>query len=221
MESLKIEKFKRQLPEFLLEADFTVNPGERLTLTGQSGCGKSTLMRWISGVEVCPNGSGKIKLGSDDLTHASPQCREFGVVFQEAVLFSELTVLENAAFGLRMRGVMRKIRRDQVMPWLEKWGLCAHAERRVDTLSGGEKQRLALIRAVVWKPRALLLDEPFSALDRKYREGLRQDLLSLHAEWPVPLIFVTHDREDVKSLSTRELVCESVDGGRRHVWRDA
>jgi ABC-type nitrate/sulfonate/bicarbonate transport system ATPase subunit len=129
-----------------------------------------------------------------------------------------MSVAENAAFGLRMRGVAKAERRAQALKWLERVGLADRADSAVHSLSGGEKQRVAFVRALIWKPRLLLLDEPFSALDAELRAGLRRELLSLLAEWPVPMILVTHDREDAEALATTtRRIAEAMAGLRKLV----
>jgi ABC-type Fe3+/spermidine/putrescine transport system ATPase subunit len=219
-EKLEVRGLKKRVggvQGFELRADFEVQPGERLAVLGRSGSGKTTLLRLIAGLEsLAPSrDQGTICLGAREITHVSPQSREIGYVFQDAALFESMSVLENAAFGLRMRGVGRSQRCETVLPWLERVGLRDRADHGVQRLSGGERQRVAFVRALVWKPRLLLLDEPFSALDHDLRQTLREELLRLHAAWPVPLIVVTHDREDVEALATRSAMIDQTVSGVR------
>jgi ABC-type nitrate/sulfonate/bicarbonate transport system ATPase subunit len=129
-------------------------------------------------------------------------------------------VLENAAFGLRVRGASARERRAAVMPWLEKTGLASRAAEGITHLSGGERQRVAFVRALAWKPRLMLLDEPFSALDPELRSSLRGELLELHRQWPVPLLLVTHLEEDASELATVRLnLAVDAQAGVRRVLR--
>ncbi len=204
-DGLVVRDFDQPVADFRLQADFSVMPGERLVIRGASGCGKTTLLRHLAGLEPPPE-KGKILLGGRDVTRELPQNREMGYVAQEPALFESLSLLENAAFGLRMRGFGSRERRAQALPWLERLGLRALADTSVSKLSGGEKSRVAFVRAIVWRPRCLLLDEPFSALDLRLRATIRQELVALHQQWPVPLVLVTHDEEDAREVGTRQLV---------------
>ncbi len=200
-----------------LEADFAVGAGERVGLVGPSGSGKTSLLRAIAGLD--PIEAGSIRLGDTELSGLAPKDRRIGFVFQEPALFPALSVIENAAFGLRMRGAGRGEREKEAMHWLEAAGIAGLRDRSVDSLSGGEAQRVAWIRALIWKPGLILLDEPFSALDRDARSGLQRHLLNLHARRPVPMILVSHDEQDVAALSTRVLRFEvSPDGRKRRVF---
>ncbi|MGK5084748.1 ATP-binding cassette domain-containing protein [Bdellovibrionota bacterium FG-1] len=204
---LKVENLAKQMGSFILQADFEVGPGARIALVGPSGSGKTTLLRIIAGLEPLDGVAdrGRIWLGDREIGGLPAAQRNIGFVFQDAALFDSLSVLENAAFGLRMRGKGEQERRAQTLPWLERVGLTQFADQRVTHLSGGERQRVALVRALVWKPDLLLLDEPFSSLDSDLKQSLRQEILQLHEAWPVPLLMVTHDEEDVRSLATGRL----------------
>jgi ABC-type Fe3+/spermidine/putrescine transport system ATPase subunit len=215
--TLKLEGLRVCFPKLTIDAEFSVCRGERLILSGPSGSGKTTIFRFLAGFSVEGCESGRVLLGSQDLTHRAPEQRGFGILFQEAVVFPALSVLENAAFGLKVRGVGQDERRQLVMPWLERCGLLQHADADATTLSGGEKQRLALVRALCWKPHAVLLDEPFSALDPALRSEMGRWLLELHAAQPVPLVLVTHDSEEAGRLGTSTLMMK--DHGEVHRWR--
>jgi ABC-type Fe3+/spermidine/putrescine transport system ATPase subunit len=204
--SLILEQVTRALPSFKLEADFQINPGERAALVARSGGGKSTLLRMIAGLDWID--SGKIFLGSHEVTDLPPEKRETGYVFQDQALFPALNVLENVTFGLRVRGVKKSTRHEMGYDWLKKIGLGDLALRKTALLSGGEKQRVAFVRALIWNPALILLDEPFSALDSSGRDRVRQALLELHELWPVPMILVTHDESDVARLATCRLEIE-------------
>jgi putative spermidine/putrescine transport system ATP-binding protein len=201
-ETLKIEGLRKRIGTVELKLDLEVPPGARLVITGSSGSGKTTFLRILAGLDSLD--SGQIWLGNRNITQLPVHQRDIGYIFQEAALFESMNVIENAAFGLRMRGMAKTARRGVVIPWLERVGLASLAERSVHRLSGGERQRVAFVRALAWKPKLLLLDEPFSAMDPALRGVLRDELLALHRDWPVPLIFVTHDPEDAKVLATSQ-----------------
>jgi ABC-type Fe3+/spermidine/putrescine transport system ATPase subunit len=199
-EGLIAKGVARRIGDFTLEADFAVGPAERMVIQAPSGTGKTSLLRILAGLERPDRG--QVWLGGRDVTELAPPRRDIGVVFQDAALFGSMSVWENAAFGLRMRGMGKARRREEALKWLERVGLARQAEAGVATLSGGERQRVGFVRALIWKPRLLLLDEPFSALDAGLRQGLRRELLGLLQGEPVPMILVTHDREDAEALAT-------------------
>jgi putative spermidine/putrescine transport system ATP-binding protein len=200
---LIVQGLSIRIAGFVLEADFAVNPGDRAVVTGPSGSGKTTLLRVISGLRPLePADRGKIFLQNREITHLAPQHREMGFVFQDATLFPSMSVLENVIFGLKMHGVSREQQLTLADEWLKKVDLLAKKNAGVENLSGGEKKRIAFIRALIWKPKLLLLDEPFSALDPGLRSALRQQLLDLHQLWPVPVFMVTHDQQDIETLAT-------------------
>jgi ABC-type sulfate/molybdate transport systems ATPase subunit len=205
---LHVKHLRKKIGSFILTADFTVGVGERVALVGKSGSGKSSLLRLIAGLdELNPEvgDEGQIFLGDQDLSSLTPQKRAIGFVFQEPTLFPVLSVIQNVAFGLQVRDVSKAEREKQALEWLDRVGLKNQAFSEVTRLSGGEKQRVALVRALIWKPQLLLLDEPFSALDVDLRQSLRQLVLELHALWPVPLLWVTHDPIDVQVMATSSL----------------
>ncbi len=212
MNPIRVEGLRLRVADFELRADFRLEPGERCALVGRSGGGKTTLLRWLAGLDAAI--AGRLFVADRELTVLPPEARGFGVVFQEQALFPALTVEDNAAFGLRMRGDAREKSRRLAREWLARVGLAARARSRVDTLSGGERQRLAFVRAMIWRPELVLLDEPFSALDAANRERLRAALLELHREWSAPVLLVSHDEADVAGLATSRLVLEEAEGGR-------
>ncbi len=218
--SLELRGFRKSLPGLELRADFEVKPGERLVLAGPSGAGKTTLFRFLAGIDREADGS--VFLLGQDITRLAPEKREVALVFQEPMVFPALSVVENAAFGLRVRGVGESERRERVIPWLKQVGLGGRLESDPESLSGGEKQRLSLVRALVWKPRALLLDEPFSALDPSLRGELGSLLLELHQNLTIPLLLVTHDPDEARRLGTRQLACQILsETPRVHAWSAA
>jgi ABC-type Fe3+/spermidine/putrescine transport system ATPase subunit len=182
----------------LKNVSFTLKAGEILALLGPSGCGKTTLLRSIAG--FVPH-SGDIFIGEERVTNVSPHRRNIGMVFQDYALFPHMTVAENVAFGLRMRGVSRKTAVAQISETLALVGLKGFNERMPFNLSGGQQQRVALARALVIKPTVLLLDEPLSALDKKLREEMRVELKRIQRATGVTTIFVTHDQDEALALA--------------------
>ncbi len=173
--------------------------GETLALLGPSGCGKSTLLRLIAGLEDA-NG-GRISLDARDITHATPQTRGFGMVFQDYALFPHLNVAKNIAFGLA--GLSRAAKRERVAELLELVGLQGHEARRIFELSGGEQQRVALARALAPRPPVLLLDEPLSNLDLTLRENLKRELRFILSKLDIRAVYVTHDQGEAFALAHR------------------
>lgn len=211
--SLELRGFQKRLREiqgFEIRADFAVKPGERLVLSGLSGSGKTTIFRFLAGLDR--DAAGQVFLQGRDVTSLDPEKRGIGVVFQEPIVFPTLSVLENAAFGLRVRGVGAEARREMTLPWLKRVGLASRLGVASDQLSGGEKQRLALVRAWVWKPGAVLLDEPFSALDPGLRHELGELLLEFHQSLTIPLVIVTHDPQEAARLGTRQITGQVLTG---------
>jgi ABC-type Fe3+/spermidine/putrescine transport system ATPase subunit len=211
MPELRVVALLKKMPEFTLAADFKIASGERAVLIGKSGSGKTTLLRILAGLETS---EGSVFLGDEEISAFSPQKRGVGMIFQDHALFPALSVLENAVFGLKMRGMAHLPAREEGLKWLEKVGLKSRADSQVARLSGGEAQRVAFVRALIWKPRLLLLDEPFSALDADLRDALRSELLELHRLCPVPLLLVSHDAQDVAKIATCKLVLKQDSAGR-------
>jgi spermidine/putrescine ABC transporter ATP-binding subunit len=183
--------------------------GEFVTLLGPSGCGKTTTLRIVAGF-VRPSG-GRVWLGGEDVTERPPQKRNVGMVFQDYALFPHLTVAENVGFGLKARGVKAKAIADRVDEMLELVQLSSLALRRPAQLSGGQQQRVALARAIAHPPSVLLMDEPFSALDRQLRESMQVELRRIQRSVGITTLFVTHDHAEALTLSDRIVV---MDGGR-------
>jgi putative spermidine/putrescine transport system ATP-binding protein len=202
-QALHVEGLSRAFGNIRVSGSFKVAPGERLALLGPSGSGKTSLLRMIAGLDRVD--AGRVRWGATDWTAVAVEKRRIGYVFQEYALLEAVNVLENVAFGLRMRGVAPRDREERAYAWLRRVGLADRAKARVATLSGGEKQRVALARTWVSEPRVVLLDEPFSAMDTELRGKLRQELLALLLEVPVPVVFVTHDEADCAALATRLL----------------
>lgn len=181
--------------------DLSIARGEIVSLLGPSGCGKTTLLRLIAGLTEA--GGGSIKLAGREITRVPAHRRNVGVVFQSYALFPHLSVAENIAFGLKARGVPRADIAPRVASSLQMVRMTELADRPVTALSGGQQQRVAVARALVVEPELLLLDEPFSALDRKLRETMQVELKSLLRQKAMTAIFVTHDQEEALALSNR------------------
>ncbi len=184
--------------------DLEVREGELLTLLGPSGCGKTTTLRMIAGFEEPTEG--RITIDGADVSGVPPYERDIAIVFQHFALFPHMTVSDNVAFGLEMAGVPKAEIDERVSDVLEMVSLSEMGSRRPNQLSGGQQQRVALARALVTEPSVLLLDEPLSSLDKKLREEMRLEILRLHRELDVTMIYVTHNQDEALSMSDRMAV---------------
>ncbi|MEE6075275.1 spermidine/putrescine ABC transporter ATP-binding protein PotA [Avibacterium paragallinarum] len=202
--------------------NLTINNGEFLTILGPSGCGKTTVLRLIAGLED-PNG-GKIILDGQDITDVPAERRFVNTVFQSYALFPHMTIFENVAFGLRMQKVPNSEIKPRVMEALRMVRLEEMAERKPTQLSGGQQQRIAIARAVVNKPKVLLLDESLSALDYKLRKEMQNELKALQRQLGITFIFVTHDQEEALTMSDRIIVMNKgnieQDGTPREIYEE-
>nr|WP_198981349.1 ABC transporter ATP-binding protein [Herbaspirillum sp. ASV7] len=187
--------------------DLAIHPGETLVLLGPSGCGKTTTLRMIAGLEF-PDQGGRVFFGDEDVTALPIEKRGVGMVFQNYALFPNMSVGENIAYGMKIRGIPAGERIERVERLLEMVHLQGLSQRRVDQLSGGQKQRVALARALAMEPRVLLLDEPLTALDAKLREAVRSDLNKLLRSLGITAIYVTHDQGEAMALGDRIVVME-------------
>ena len=178
-----------------------VAEGEFLTILGESGSGKTTLLRIIAGFERAS--AGEVWMGEERLDLQPPYRRRVNTVFQHYALFPHLTVEENVAYGLRVAKRPEAEVRSRVAEALEKVKMSAHAKSKPSKISGGQQQRIALARALVNRPRLLLLDEPLSALDANLRRQMQVELKSLQREVGISFIFVTHDQEEAMVMSDR------------------
>jgi putative spermidine/putrescine transport system ATP-binding protein len=181
--------------------DLDIAEGEFFSMLGPSGSGKTTVLRLIAGFEL-PT-SGTVSLLGHDVTTRAPFDRDVNTVFQDYALFPHMSVLENVAYGLRVRGMARRERNERAREALEAVRLEGFGDRRPSQLSGGQRQRVALARATVVQPKVLLLDEPLGALDLKLREQMQVELKELQRSLGITFIFVTHDQEEALTLSDR------------------
>jgi ABC-type nitrate/sulfonate/bicarbonate transport system ATPase subunit len=181
--------------------DLAVADGEFVSVLGPSGCGKSTFLFMIAGFEA-PT-AGRLTVGGEPVRHPGP---DRGVVFQEYALFPWLTVLDNVAYGLREQGVSRRERQRVARRSIAQVGLDAFADRHPQELSGGMRQRVALARVLAIRPRILLMDEPFGALDEQTRFLLQESLLGIWENERKTVVFVTHSIEEAVFLSDRVVV---------------
>jgi putative spermidine/putrescine transport system ATP-binding protein len=181
--------------------DLEIGQGEFFTLLGPSGSGKTTTLRLIAGFER-PD-AGRIELGGRDVSAVPPYARDVNTVFQDYALFPHMTVADNVAYGLRVKGVSRRERQGRVESVLERMRLPGLGGRKPVQLSGGQRQRVALARALVNRPEVLLLDEPLGALDLKLRQEMQLFLKSLQQDLGITFVYVTHDQDEALTMSDR------------------
>ena len=192
----------------LKDIDLDIPAGAFFTLLGPSGCGKTTLLRAIAGFHQ--QDSGDILVGEQSIGQLSASRRNVGMVFQDYAVFPHLSVFDNVAFGLVQRKVAPDEVRQRVQAMLQTVQLAELGERLPHQLSGGQQQRVGLARAMVIRPKVLLMDEPLSNLDAKLRVDLRRDIRQLQQEFGITTIYVTHDQEEALSISDQ--VCVMFDG---------
>ena len=188
------------------DVSLKVAPGEFLTLLGPSGCGKTTTLRMIAGFET-PD-SGRVVFGGQDVTLLPANQRGIGFVFQNYALFPHLSVFENVAYGLRVRGQSGEAIGSAVTDVLKLVGLVGYESQFPAQMSGGEQQRVALARAIVIRPRVLLFDEPLSNLDARLRVQMRDEIRALQRRLAITAIYVTHDQEEAMAVSDRIAVMQ-------------
>lgn len=209
MEKEKMIELKNLTKEFgnmtaVNNMNLIVYKGEFLTFLGPSGCGKTTTLRMIAGFEE-PT-LGKIVLAGKSCETLPPEKRDVNTVFQNYALFPHLNIRENIAFGLNLKKVNKKVRKEKVDHVISLVKLEEHVNKKPSQLSGGQKQRVAIARAIVNEPKVLLLDEPLGALDLKLRKEMQLELKHLQKELGITFIYVTHDQEEALTMSDRIVV---------------
>ena len=202
MPYLECRDLKYNYPTFHLDMTFSVEKGEFICVIGPSGSGKSTLLSLIAGIKD-PDG-GSIILNGRDITSLEIRKRRIGMVFQDFSLFPSMDVARNIQYG--MKDMTREEKDAETDRLLELAGLSGYGTRQVHELSGGEAQRVALVRAIAAKPDVLLLDEPLSALDAPLRRHLRSVIRQIHEATGITMIYVTHDREEAFAIADRIMV---------------
>jgi multiple sugar transport system ATP-binding protein len=190
--------------EVLKGVSVDIRDGEFLVLVGPSGCGKSTLLRMIAGLEEIS--SGEIAIGDQVINDLAPKDRDIAMVFQSYALYPHMTVEENMAFALKLKGMSRDEQRSRIARAAEILGLTPYLERRPKELSGGQRQRVAMGRAMVRNPAVFLFDEPLSNLDAKLRVAMRSEIKQNHARLKTTTVYVTHDQIEAMTMADRIVV---------------
>ncbi len=207
---IRIENLCIELSGFAVQdVDLCVKEGEFFTLIGPTGSGKTLVLESVAG--LAPKCTGRILVNRQDVTRMPPERRAVSLVYQDHSLFPHLTVMQNVTYGQRYQGIEKGEGELDAIRLLDQLGLARVANRKPEKLSGGEKQRVSIARALACRPNVLLLDEPLSSLDPQFRAGLRQTLKSLHKETGLTVLMVTHDFVDALTLSDRAAV---IRGGR-------
>ncbi len=186
------------------DVDLTVGAGEFFSFLGPSGCGKTTILRMISGFIEPTRGS--VRIGGREMRGIGPNRRPTALIFQNLALFPLMTVSENIAFGLEVRGIAKDKRRVRAEELLRSVDLAGSGDKRVSQLSGGQRQRVAIARALAVEPKVMLLDEPLSALDLKLRQHMRSELRAIQKRTAVTFIYITHDQGEALAMSDRVAV---------------
>ena len=190
----------------LQDISLTIGQGEFLTLLGPSGSGKTTFLMLLAGFEDATRG--RMTLDGRDMTHVLAEKRGFGMVFQGYALFPHMSAEQNIAFPLKVQKHGAREIKTRVYEIIEMVGLGGHGHKRPDALSGGQQQRVALARALACEPPVMLLDEPFSALDKNLRGQMQDEVRRLHRETGTTFVFVTHDQSEALALSSRVAIFE-------------
>ncbi|QQK08861.1 ABC transporter ATP-binding protein [Miniphocaeibacter halophilus] len=205
---LKIDNLKKSYGKNTILEDFNleINKKELICLLGPSGCGKTTVLNCIGGF-IKING-GNIILDNKNITNLFPEDREVSTVFQSYGLFPHMTVIENIKYGLKFKNIAKKQASSMAIKMMELVKLHGYENKKINELSGGEKQRVALARSLVVEPKLLLLDEPLSNLDALLRVELRSEIKRIHDELSLTTIFVTHDQEEAFSIADRIILMD-------------
>jgi spermidine/putrescine ABC transporter ATP-binding subunit len=188
------------------DVSLSVLPGEFLALLGPSGSGKTSILMGIAGFELPTAGS--VSIDGEEVTYLPANKRNLGMVFQKYTLFPHLTVRDNVAFGLKMRGMARGERSRMAEDALVTVRLAGYGDRMPSQLSGGQQQRVALARAIVYRPKVLLMDEPLSALDKNLREEMQLEIKRLQLELGITVVFVTHDQGEALTMADRVAILD-------------
>jgi putative spermidine/putrescine transport system ATP-binding protein len=207
--SIRLEQLEHRYPgtsQGLLGVSLEVARGELLAVIGASGCGKSTMLRLVAG--LLPVQSGRLLIDDRDVAAVPPWGRSVGMVFQSYALFPHLSVLDNVAYGLRMRGAAAGERSRAAQAMIASMGLSGFELRRPSQLSGGQQQRVALARALAFRPSVLLLDEPLAALDAHIRVQLCDEIRDIQRASGAATLFVTHDQQEALMIADRVAVLQ-------------
>ncbi|CAM2794716.1 ABC transporter ATP-binding protein [Hathewaya histolytica] len=200
---LQIDKLSKTFENKRVLDNLTLNieKGEILCLLGPSGCGKTTALKLIGG--FLKEDYGNVKIDGEDILSLPPEKRPVSTVFQSYALFPHMTVIENVIYGLKFKGYNKKDAIKHGEQYLEIVGLLPYKNKKIYELSGGQQQRVALIRAIIIKPKVLLLDEPLSNLDAKLRVKMREEIKEIQRKFNITMIFVTHDQEEALSIGDK------------------
>ncbi len=203
MSSVELDHITIRFGEFTAvdDCDLTIESGEFFSFLGPSGCGKTTILRAVSGFNDPTEGH--VRIGGKDMYGIGPNQRPTALIFQNLALFPLMSVADNIAFGLEVRGVKYQERRRRAEELLNLIALPGQGEKMVSELSGGQKQRVAIARALAVEPGVLLLDEPLSALDLKLRQHMRTELRSIQQRVGITFIYITHDQGEALTMSDR------------------
>jgi multiple sugar transport system ATP-binding protein len=207
MATVALDRLRKVYPDGYVAvagASFEAADGELLVLVGPSGCGKSTLLRMIAGLEAISDGT--LRIDGRVVNDVAPKDRDIAMVFQSYALYPHMTVAENLAFGLTLRGCPKAEIEARIRAAAETLELGALLQRRPAALSGGQRQRVALGRALVRQPKVFLLDEPLSNLDAKLRASMRTEIARLHRSLGATMVYVTHDQVEAMTLGQRIVV---------------
>lgn len=184
--------------------NISVEEGELVTLLGPSGCGKTTILRTVGGFLDCD--AGDIQIDNQSIIHLPPEKRPTAMVFQSYNLWPHMTVYDNLEFGLKLKKIPKAQRQERITSMLALIKMPGLEKKYPGQMSGGQQQRIAIARSLLLEPEVLLLDEPFSALDAKIRQQMREELRKIQTDLNITVLFVTHDQEEAMALSDRVIV---------------